>query len=69
VDFRPHSEPIGATRDPLLGADARVRGGRRSLGDTNTRRSLPAIPRRLRGQKRQGNTVTVEFTFSDADDD
>lgn len=37
--------------------------------DTKTGRSLLAIPLRVRGLKRPGDPVTVEFTFSDGDAD
>jgi hypothetical protein len=36
--------------------------------DTKTRSSLLAVPSRVRGSKRSGDTMTVEFTF-DADED
>jgi hypothetical protein len=37
--------------------------------DSKTGGSLLAVPLRVRGGKRSGDTVTVEFTFSDADGD
>ncbi len=37
--------------------------------DTKTNRSLLAVPARIRGRKRSGDTVTVEFTFDAEEDD
>jgi hypothetical protein len=36
--------------------------------DTKTSRSLLAVPLRIRGSKRSGDTVMVEFTFEAEDD-
>jgi hypothetical protein len=37
--------------------------------DTKTSSTLLAVPLRVRGSKRSGDTVTVEFTFEGEEDD
>jgi hypothetical protein len=37
--------------------------------DTKTKGALLAVPARIRGGKRSGETVTVEFTFDPEEDD